>query len=496
MAGSNQSQSLYGLLSGLTGAFNQRDMGQGMQFAQNIRDYNAPALEPESPASLRQYGNYLQRNGKGDEAQKYLLAANTLETQQKDQAGQVKLNQMLSTLSGIDEQRQTALNSLTVPGGGPVSPQQIADVNADFDRARNELATRIDEESAKLRTGTGIAGTEALRNAKARDGAITLIKNQMPTMKESERVQAELLIEGLRSGSLEPKDIYGNMAKGGPFKADAGTQKSVVYKDGSVLRVGRDGSVTMTTPDGNELQSGDSGYAEATKSARDSGVAYAADVAGATTGAENDANLRGTQLTENINQWRDSRDAFETTYFLLTDAEGALEKVSDSDLIDTGWLAGRLGTFFGDELYGELETLSKDAAIAYLANFKGPTTDFEFSQSEAAAFLDLMRNNEINVGKMRVVIERLRRIQEGQRRRAQEAYDGITTWASDMQAKRIFENRPVPAALFDRRATYVGETNQYGNESELPSAQIISTVDDGESDDDGVTVTVITANSN
>lgn len=495
MAGSNQSQNLYGLLSGLTGAFNQEDMGQGLMFAQNIRDYNAPTLEPESPASLRAYGDYLQRNGNGAEAQKYLLAANALETEQKDQAGQVRLNQMLSTLSDIDEQRQTALDSLTVPGGGPVSPQQIAEVNANFDSARAELAARIDAESAKLRTGTGVDGSDALRTAKARDSAITLIKNQMPTMRESERAQAELLVDGLKTGVLEPKDIYGNMAKGGAFKADAGVQKSVIYKDGSVLRVNRDGSVSMTTPDGNELQAGDAGWGEATKTARDAGVAYAADVAGASTGAENDANLTKEQLSGAITQWTNSRDGFEATTFLLEDAETALASVKDGK-ISTGPVMGRLNQFFGGPEYGKIRAMSRDAAIAYLSKFKGTTTDFEYSKAEAAAFVDLLMNNEINEGTMSVVIERLKRVQEAQRRMAQEAYDGINANATDAQAERIFQFRPVPAVLFDRRATYAGETNQYENESELPSAAIISSAEDGESDDDGVTVTVITANSN
>ena len=68
MAGSNQAQNLQGLLGGLTGAFNQEDMGQGMMFAQNLRDYNAPVLDANDPNSVLDRQRWAQRNGYQQEA--------------------------------------------------------------------------------------------------------------------------------------------------------------------------------------------------------------------------------------------------------------------------------------------------------------------------------------------------------------------------------------------------------------------------------------------
>ena len=78
--------------------------------------------------------------------------------------------------------------------------------------------------------------------------------------------------------------------------------------------------------------------------------------------------------------------------------------------VDTGLFNGFLFNVFGigSSAMGELNALSKNATIDKLMNFKGPTTDFEFSQSEAAAFASIMKGEDVNEGMKtaRAAIER------------------------------------------------------------------------------------------
>ena len=65
MAGSNQSTNLTGMLSGIAGAIGQ--MGNDY-FAQNVRDYMAPDLDPSSEESLMARQKWAMRNGYQDQA--------------------------------------------------------------------------------------------------------------------------------------------------------------------------------------------------------------------------------------------------------------------------------------------------------------------------------------------------------------------------------------------------------------------------------------------
>lgn len=117
MSGSNQAQPLNGLLGSLTGAFNQEDMGQGLMFAQNIRDYNAPVLDANDPNSLMDRQRWAQMNGYQKEAVAMgsalgkLNAANQLKEEDAAKATNVS-NMFGNMIPSLPEGRQDEARSV------------------------------------------------------------------------------------------------------------------------------------------------------------------------------------------------------------------------------------------------------------------------------------------------------------------------------------------------------------------------------------------------
>lgn len=117
MAGSNQAQPLTGLLNSLTGAFNQEDMGQGMMFAQNLRDYNAPVLDANDPNSLMDRQRWAQMNGYQKEAVAMgsalgkLNAANQLKEENAEKATRMA-NMFGNMIPNMPEERQDEARSV------------------------------------------------------------------------------------------------------------------------------------------------------------------------------------------------------------------------------------------------------------------------------------------------------------------------------------------------------------------------------------------------
>lgn len=100
--------------------------------------------------------------------------------------------------------------------------------------------------------------------------------------------------------------------------------------------------------------------------------------------------------------------------------------------IDTGFAQGILFNVFGigDEQQGYLASLSVEEAMNALAEFKGVTTDFEFTKSELRAFAQIAKGEDINRGTLKAArgaIERERR------RNAQTAVSSFDT-AYDLDA--------------------------------------------------------------
>ena len=367
MAGSNQAQNLQGLLSGLTGAFNQQDMGQGMMFAQNLRDYNAPVLDANDPNSLLDRQRWAQRNG----YQKEAVA-------------------MGSTLGNLNAENQ------------------------------------LKEESAE----------KATRMA-------NMFGNIIPNMPEERQDEARSVRDALANGEMTYKEALDWLNTGviGSNKLHSGKW----YKDGSYMGVDTYGNLMITTPDGSELSAGDPGYEDRVKAATNSGVIYERDSAEAAAIGQGEGEQVVAMGNTGVTMYESALDEVERLTYAISDNMEIIDMLQSGDEINTGALMGRVEQIFGGEAVGKFENLQGNAAIDFLMNFKGPTTDFEFTKSEAAAFGDLLRNEDINIGKMKQIQKALKRELSRQKRLAWGGYKKMEQGLDDSAFQAEIDAYPVPS---------------------------------------------------
>ena len=122
-----------------------------------------------------------------------------------------------------------------------------------------------------------------LENAQGRRAVTEQLVSEIKSEKNSgRRAQLQRLLTGVESGMVSPQDAIEATTTGSLGGGNRSVQRSVNYKDGSIQTVYKDGTTEITTAAGNTFGPGDDGYEEATTGARDSGVSYAGDVAGAT----------------------------------------------------------------------------------------------------------------------------------------------------------------------------------------------------------------------
>lgn len=161
MAGSNQATRLQGMLNNLSESFN--GMGNAYNFVPDlIRNIARPELDMSDPQSMAAYADWNIRNGNPEEAAKYnaLALKQGQIAQQRETKGE--LAQMQTAMVQLEQERQNALANLTVPGGGPPSDAQIAEVNRNFAQAAQQLGARIGQTASGIDGATGMEGAEAL----------------------------------------------------------------------------------------------------------------------------------------------------------------------------------------------------------------------------------------------------------------------------------------------------------------------------------------------
>jgi hypothetical protein len=109
---------------------------------------------------------------------------------------------------------------------------------------------------------------------------------------------------------------------------------------------------------------------------------------------------------------------------MFTDPNGSMS---------TGPFVGRIKEMLGmgGVDWGNLKAMGKDAAITKLAEFKGATSDFEFAQSEAVAFANVLFDEDVNIGTLERVQEVLTRQREAHATLAQQGYEGIKQYSLD-----------------------------------------------------------------
>jgi hypothetical protein len=164
------------MLNNLSDSFN--GMGNAYNFVPDfIRNISRPELDMSDPKSMAAYANWNIRNGNPEEAAKY----NALAIEQGQVAQQRKakgeLAQMQTAMMQLEQERQNALGSLTVPGGGPPSDAQIAEVNRNFAQAAQRLGGRIGQTASGIDGATGMEGAEALNKYKKAQNFKTILTN-------------------------------------------------------------------------------------------------------------------------------------------------------------------------------------------------------------------------------------------------------------------------------------------------------------------------------
>lgn len=278
MSGTSQASNLGGMLTNIGDTIGRMG-GAGNQFVESFRARQAPAIDQNDPASMRAYADWAMRNGDQQTAQQYQLAAGKMEQEQGARKGAVDMQQMGETLKSMQARRDAQINN----AGG--DQKEIDRINAQWKNAEEKLVGRMDELSAQY--GLESTGTGALQQERQRRDVAAQIKLDIDAEPDTrKKAQLSRLLVGVQSGAISPDEAIKATTVGTLGGGDRSVQRSVNYKDGSVQTVYRDGTTEITTASGNTYAPGDDGYEEATTGARDAGVSYAGDVAGATQGGK------------------------------------------------------------------------------------------------------------------------------------------------------------------------------------------------------------------
>ena len=151
-------------------------------------------------------------------------------------------------------------------------------------------------------------------------------------------------------------------------------------------------------------------------------VQNAGDIANATQGGSNDANTYRDQANYYIDAIRNDR-VIADRIDVLDQGLAMFDENSEGGAVDTGFITGALFNMFGigDEDQGRLSQMGISEAMEELANFKGPTTDFEFEKSELKAFASIMRGEDVNRGTLKSARDGLKRMRKRNALNAQSA---------------------------------------------------------------------------
>jgi hypothetical protein len=103
------------------------------------------------------------------------------------------------------------------------------------------------------------------------------------------------------------------------------------------------------------------------------------------------------------------------------------------DRLDTGPIKGGIFKIFGigQEGLAEIENLNVQETMEWLINFKGPTTDYEFDKSSAAAFADIMKGEDVNEEQLQVVRRTLEKVGRLNDSKAQAAYGTLQDYLGE-----------------------------------------------------------------
>lgn len=405
MAGS-AARNLTGLLSSIGNTIGE--MGApGNAMVENVRTLNAPTIDSTDPASMRAYADWAMRNGDQQTAQQYQLAAGKLEREQNSRKAAVDAKGFQRSISKLEEARSNAIKN----AGG--DQEAIAKINSQYDNAVGAVSGKMNSMAAEF--GLETTGTDMLQNVQDKRAVTEQLSAEIAAEKNSaRRAQLQRLLTGVQSDMISPRDAIEATTTGSLGGSARKVQRSVNYKDGSIQTVYTDGSTEITTASGNTFEPGDDGYEEATTGARDSGVSYAGDVAGAQEGGKQ-AVIDRTMVAE---EYMASR-ATEETY------QQAKETVAGMEDYSFGKVAEMFPNFTAGSL--KLQNFKTEMGLNVIAsgNF-GPLSEGELKMALNQGIPEgLSKDETLKWIDMRIAAEK----------QVQAAAEDYMRWSSDNPGK-------------------------------------------------------------
>jgi hypothetical protein len=101
--------------------------------------------------------------------------------------------------------------------------------------------------------------------------------------------------------------------------------------------------------------------------------------------------------------------------------------------LDTGPIKGGIYKIFGigQEGLATIENMSIQETMEWLINFKGPTTDYEFDKSSAAAFANIMKGEEVNAEQLQIVRQTLEKVARLNNAKGEAAYGTLQDYQGE-----------------------------------------------------------------
>ena len=163
MAGRAQAANLTGMLGQMASTVGE--MGKASDWThQNVRDYSAPKLDTNDPASLQAYADYSQRNGNPQDAAKYAQMATDLGVKQEG-------NKAKTTLANLQASASNMNRLLADP---KLSAQNKATIQQNLDVVLTQMNT-VGANSVQ-HGGTGLEGEAHRKAMKKESDDATLIQ--------------------------------------------------------------------------------------------------------------------------------------------------------------------------------------------------------------------------------------------------------------------------------------------------------------------------------
>ena len=313
MAGTSQASNLSGMLNSIAETIGEMG-GAGHQFVDSFRTSQAPPLTRTTPPACvptltGRCVTVTRRRPRGirwppdrwsrsraHEGRLLMLRASSRASRRK-----------------LEEARASAINN----AGG--DKEAIAKINGQYDTAVNAVSGKLNDMSAQY--GLDVTGTGTVQGVRDKQMVVAQLKSEIETEKNSrKKAQLSRLLVGVESDMISPKEAIEATTTGSLASGNRTVQRSVNYKDGSIQAVYNDGYTEITTAAGNTFAPGDDGYEQATTSARDSGVSYAGDVAGATEGSKQ-AVIDSTSVAEEYMASRQTQGTYEAARKTVEDME-------------------------------------------------------------------------------------------------------------------------------------------------------------------------------